>query len=215
MHFSLRLTSFVCIALFSSFQVCLAQESRATLTGTVVDPQGAAVPHASVIARNLATNLESKAETGQAGLYVLPFLDTGIYSLTVSAPGFKTELNAHVPLTIGERRQLDFTLALGGVSEQVTVTSATELLQTASASRETLFDADKIADLPLLGKNTYTLAYQADGVSHINPQPSITDQQFDNGGMDALRINGAPNTPTSTCSTALPTPMWSAAMSTV
>src|ERR1700676_3566428 len=102
MHFSLRLSLFVCVAAISSYHICLAQESRSTLTGTVADPQGAAVPHASVIAKNLATNVETRTETGQAGLYVLPFLDTGTYSLTVSAPGFKTELNAHVPLTIGE-----------------------------------------------------------------------------------------------------------------
>jgi hypothetical protein len=53
-------------------------------------------------------------------------------------------------------------------------------------------DADKINDLPLLGKNTYTLAYQADGALHINPQPSTTDRPYDNGGMDYIRINGAP-----------------------
>jgi len=193
MHFSPRLTLLVCTALLSAFHTGLAQESRATLTGTVVDPQGAAVPHATVIAKNLATNVEVKTETDQAGLYVLPFIDTGSYSVTATAPGFKTEVNARLLLTIGERHQLDFHLTVGGTSEQVTVVATTELLQTASASRETLMDADKINDLPLLGKNTYTLAYQADGVVHINPQPSITDRPFDNGGMDSFRINGAPD----------------------
>ncbi len=74
----------------------------------------------------------------------------------------------------------------------MTVTDTGELLQTATASRETLISANEINDLPLLGKNTYTLAYQAEGVVHINPQPSITDRPFDNGGMDSFRINGAP-----------------------
>jgi hypothetical protein len=173
--------------------VLLAQESRATLTGTVVDPQGAVVPSASVVAKNLATNGEIKTQTDQVGLYVLPFLDSGSYSVTVSATGFKTMVNARLLLTIGERRQLDFKLTVGGVSDQVTVVATGELLQTANASRETLISADQINDLPLLGKNTYTLAYQAEGVVHINPQPSITDRPFDNGGMDSFRINGSPD----------------------
>jgi hypothetical protein len=105
---------------------------------------------------------------------------------------FKTELFARIQLTIGERRQLDFKLTLGAVNEQVTVTGTGDLLQTANASHETLMDEEKIQDLPLLGKNTYTLAYQADGALHINPQPSITDRPFDNGGMDAISLNGAP-----------------------
>jgi hypothetical protein len=188
----LRLVAISLLAAMVSSGVLLAQESRATLTGTVVDAQGAFVPRASLVAKNLATNAETKTNTDEAGLYVLPFLTPGTYSVTVSAPGFKTELNAHLLLTIGERRQLDFTLAVGGVNEQVTVTSTTELLDTANASRETLMDADKINDLPLLGKNTYTLAYQADGALHINPQPSVTDRPYDNGGMDYIRINGAP-----------------------
>ena len=180
------------LSLMVSSGVLLAQESRATLTGTVTDPQGAAVPGASVVAKYLATNIETKTQTEQAGLYVLPFLNPGTYSVTVTATGFKTEVNANLLLTIGERHQLDFKLSVGGVTEQVTVTAVTELLQTANASRESLFDAQKIADLPLLGKNTYTLAYQADGALHINPQPSITDRPFDNGGMDAISLNGAP-----------------------
>jgi hypothetical protein len=87
----------------------LAQESRATLTSTVADPQGAAVPHASVIAKDLATN-------------------TGTYTVTATASGFKKELIASLLLTVGERRQLDFTQTLGAVNERVTVTAATELL---------------------------------------------------------------------------------------
>src|ERR1700693_1948688 len=70
-----RILTISLLGAMASSGVLLAQESRATLTGTVADPQGAAVPHASVIAKNLATNGEIKTETDAAGLYVLPFLD--------------------------------------------------------------------------------------------------------------------------------------------
>lgn len=176
LHFSLRLILLVSIAMLSAFHASLGQESRATITGTVTDPQGAAVPGASVVAKHLATNLETKTTTNEAGIYVVPFLNTGMYAITVTATGFKTGVVDHVVLDVSERRQIDVKLELGAITEAVTVSGAAELLDTADASRGTLFDSDKIADLPLLGKNPYTLAYQANGVLHINPQGSITDR---------------------------------------
>lgn len=167
-----------------------AQESRATLTGIVTDPQSAPVPGAAVVARNTATNVETKTATNEAGLYVVPLLNIGAYTVTVTGSGFKSARRSDVELSISERRQLDFKLEIGAVTEQVIVSAAADLLDTASANRGTLFDAQNIADLPLLGKNPYTLAYQANGVLHINPQGSITDRPYDNGGMDALLING-------------------------
>lgn len=187
---SRRLALFVCIALLSTFHTCLAQESRATITGSVTDPSGAAIPGASVVAKHLATNLETKTTTNEAGIYVVPLLNTGMYTITVTATGFKTGVVGQVLLDVSERRHIDIKLELGAVSEAVTVSAAADLLDTADASRGMLFDSNKIADLPLLGKNTYTLAYQANGVLHINPQGSITDRPYDNGGMDAIRING-------------------------
>ncbi len=186
----------------------LAQESRATITGTVVDPQGAAIPGASVAARQLATNVETRTTASDAGLYVLPFLNTGAYAVTASAPGFKAAVRDRLELAIGERQQLDFKLEVGAISEQVTVVAQVELLNTTNAIRGTTIDARKVADLPLLGKNPYTFAYHAAGVLHINPQGSITDRPYDNGGMDAINIaggraftnefllDGAPNTNT-------------------
>jgi hypothetical protein len=185
-----------------------AQETRATLTGTVTDPQGAGIPAASVAAKQLATNLEIKAATNEAGLYVLPFLTPGEYHVTATASGFKSSVRSRVNLNTGERQQLDFKMEIGGITEQVTVTAEAELLNTANAVRGTIIDAQKVADLPLLGKNPYTFAYHAPGVLHINPQGSTTDRPFDNGGMDYLSIaggrpftnefllDGAPNTNT-------------------
>ena len=134
--------------------VSMAQESRATLTGTVTDPSGAAVPGATVIARHVATNAETKTTTNETGLYVLPFLNTGDYTVTATQTGFKTGIKQEVQLSISDRRQLDFQLEVGGTSEQVTVSARADLLDTASANRGTLIDAQKIGDLPLLGKNT-------------------------------------------------------------
>lgn len=180
----------VVLATLLAVSTLTAQESRATITGSVTDPSGAAIAGAKVVAKHLATNGETKAATNESGHYVLPFLNTGDYTVTVTLSGFKTAVRNGVQLGISDRRQLDIQLELGGMTEQVTVSASAELLETANASRGTTIDAQKIADLPLLGKNPYTLAYQANGVLHINPQGSVTDRPYDNGGMDAIRING-------------------------
>ena len=70
--------------------VAMAQESRGTITGTVSDPQGAAIPGAAVTARNQGTNLEAKTTTNESGVYVLPFLNTGTY--TVTADGRRIQI---------------------------------------------------------------------------------------------------------------------------
>jgi hypothetical protein len=185
-----------------------AQDTRATVSGTVVDQQGASIPGATVTAHNKATNLEVKVSTNEAGLYVLPYLNTGTYSLTATAPGFKAAVVDAVPLGVNERRQIDFHMEIGGLADQITVSAAADFLNTSDASRGTTISAKQVADLPLLGKNPYTFAYRAAGVLHINPQGSITDRPYDNGGMDYLSIaggrpftnefllDGAPNTNT-------------------
>jgi hypothetical protein len=186
----------------------MAQESRATITGNVTDPQGAAIPGANVVAKNPATNAEVKAASNESGLYVLPLLNAGTWTVTATAVGFKAAVDNSVELRASERHQLDFKMEVGGITETVTVSAEADLLNTANASGGTTISAQNVADLPLLGKNPYTFAYHASGVLHINPQGSITDRPFDNGGMDYLSIaggrpytneftlDGAPNTNT-------------------
>ncbi|HYP06407.1 MAG TPA: TonB-dependent receptor, partial [Bryobacteraceae bacterium] len=183
--------SVLVVAMFAALPAALtAQESRASLTGVVTDPSGAAIPGAIVSARHLATNAPTETTTNESGNYVLPFLNTGEYAITVSAQGFKAARQEKLELRISERRELNFQLEVGAAAETVTVRAEAPLLNTSNAISGTTLDSAKINDLPLLGKNPYTLAYHAAGVLHINPAGSITDRPFDNGGMDAIRIAG-------------------------
>src|SRR5215475_12871747 len=142
---------FVLITAFCG--VAMAQESRGTITGTVSDPQGSAIPAAAVVARNLGTNLETKTNTNESGVYVLPFLNIGAYKVTATASGFKSAIKDSIDVGLGQRLQIDFQMEVGGIMEQVTVSAQADLLNTANASRGTTIDAQKVADLPLLGKN--------------------------------------------------------------
>src|ERR1044071_5595160 len=89
-----------------------AQESRAIISGTVTDPQGAAVPAAVVDIKNLDTNVASKTVTNDHGLFTVPPLNPGVYSVTVFAAGFKTVIQRSVELRVSDRVALDFKLEL-------------------------------------------------------------------------------------------------------
>ena len=71
--------------------VALAQQTTATLTGTITDPVGAVVADVTITATNLATNAVRETRTGDTGSYTLPFLPAGEYSVTAVAPGLVTK----------------------------------------------------------------------------------------------------------------------------
>src|SRR5690348_562484 len=96
----------------------LAQQYRATLTGTVTDPSGAKVPGVKVEVKNVGTGVITTATTNENGTYETPFLQPGTYDITASAGGFKTQVRTNVELRVGDRLQTDFVMQVGGVSEQ-------------------------------------------------------------------------------------------------
>ena len=168
----------------------VAQENRATIVGTVTDPQGNTIPNATVKATNLETNASTTTTSNEAGLYTLPFLPVGKYQISVTATGLKTSLRDNIELRVGDRIQLDFSMEVGAVTETVNVTSQAPLLETATASRGQVIDEAKVRDLPLLGRNPFLLAALASGVQITPSQGSISFRPFDNGGMDAISISG-------------------------
>src|SRR5262245_25311807 len=111
-----------------------AQENRATIVGTVIDQQGNVIPNASIKATNIETNTATTTTSNEAGLYTLPFLPVGKYQITVTANGLKTARRDGVELRVGDRVHLDFRMEVGEVSETVTVSAQTPLLETATAS---------------------------------------------------------------------------------
>jgi hypothetical protein len=166
------------------------QEARGTITGTVTDQSGAVLINATVEVRHQETNEVTQTVTSAAGAYTLPFLRTGVYSITVTASGFKKAVRDKVELRVGDRLQADFTMELGGVTEQVTVTGEVELLQTATANSGQVIDREAVKDLPLLGRNPFMLAAVATGVQYTPTRQSRSNRPFDNGGMDSFAMNG-------------------------
>jgi hypothetical protein len=111
----------------------LAQGERGTFNGTIMDSSGAVVPGATVRAVNVATNVSTDVQTTSAGVFRMPYLAPGTYRFTVTAPGFKTIVRENVNLSVAQTLTVDFNMDVGQISEQVTVTAETPLLETGTA----------------------------------------------------------------------------------
>src|SRR5689334_20005381 len=101
--------------------IAFAQRDLGTITGTISDPQGAAVPGAKVTITEDATGLSYVVETSGAGEYVRPALKPGTYTVTAEAPGFRRVAQRNVVIVGGDRVGVPLTLAVGDISQTVEV----------------------------------------------------------------------------------------------
>jgi Carboxypeptidase regulatory-like domain len=147
--------------------VAFAQSPTGTIRGTVIDPTGAQVGGATITLTNVATNASQTATTDNAGRYILNFVPPGTYSETASAAGFRTAKQNNIIVEIAVDRPVDFKLEVGLVSSQVEVTSTTPPLETSSSNIDTVITTKEITDLPLNGRNPFTLVETVPGVSTV------------------------------------------------
>ncbi len=145
--------------------VALAQVQNGAVTGTLTDETGAVLPHATVKALNEATGTHYMATTTSSGQYTFPGLPIGLYTLSVQVPGFKSEVRTHVPVEVGQRQAVNFTLSVGNTVQTVQVTSTLPALQTESASPGLVVVNRYVQDLPLSTRNWDDLMGLAPGVS--------------------------------------------------
>jgi hypothetical protein len=138
-----------------------AQTVKGTFTGNVVDQSGAALQGARVVAKSLLTNVAATTVTDSAGSYVLPFLDSGFYSVSAEHPGFKTAAEPSVKLDIAAKVRVNFALSVGEPTETVDVSSALPLVQTDTTTVGMVITNEKLNQLPLLGRNYQELAQLA------------------------------------------------------
>jgi hypothetical protein len=164
----------------------LAQGNKATITGTVTDPNGAAISGATVTITNVGTNIERKVPTSGDGTYIAPLLDIGTYKVTASAQGFKDVTRENIVLNIGDRLPVDLQLTqAAATSEVVNVTAEAPIIQTESSERGNVITGREVTELPLSGRNFTLLATLLPGVargSNVGFGGSGPDsRQFNNG----------------------------------
>jgi hypothetical protein len=140
-----------------------AQVDRATLSGVVKDTGGGVVPGATVLVTNIATNVEAQQTTTEAGSYQVVNLIPGRYRVDVELSGFKKSSQV-VTLEVGQRARLDVELAVGELTETVTVSESPQLLNANDATLGAVIPQMQVANLPLAIRNWDDLLALVPGV---------------------------------------------------
>ena len=135
-----------------------AQQTQASLTGQVLDPQGASVPGAAVTITNTSTAIERTVQTNSGGRYTVTNLNPGPYKVTVKASGFTEKVLSGIVLQVGQDEGLDVPLSLGSESTVVEVTAAAAVTDTESSAQGTVIDNKEVVELPLNQRTFYSLA---------------------------------------------------------
>jgi hypothetical protein len=169
------------------------------LGGRVTDQSGAVVPGVLLVVRNLATGVTESAETNYAGLYRLPALMPGSYSITASFKGFR-EVRALVRVLVGNATSQNIKLQVGTGADTIKVTGTTPLLRPTESSDSTVIERSLINELPLNGRRytdlatlTPNISYDGDtGLVSIAGQQGGEDSGYANGnGSNAFTVDGS------------------------
>ena len=157
-------------ALLFAAVLSFTQDFRATLTGIVTDPTGAATPNADVVATNRDTQQKYIAKSNSKGEYALAYMLPGTYSVSVTAPGFRIEVQSGVLLQANDTLALNFQMELGAAAQKVEITATPPLLESATGSNNNVISSKEIEDSPLNGRQIYMLIGTTPGSEFLQTQ---------------------------------------------
>ena len=140
------------------------QVATATMTGRVVDGNGAVIAGAQISATNIATSVRRETTTNDDGLYVLSGLVPGDYTVRVQAVGFAAKTSeSPITMQVGQSKTVDATLDVGSVTETVDLVGEIPLIDTTTSAVDGVIDKRLIDALPLNGRNFLELALLVPG----------------------------------------------------
>src|SRR5439155_1096205 len=141
-----------------------AQFETAAVVGTVRDTSGATVPDAKITLTNTATGISQTKITSADGGFEFVTVRAGVYIVTAEKAGFTIALVDNVEVQVAARRRVDFTLPVGQITERVTVTAESPLLETDSSQRGQVITGDQMRELALNGREYSALVLVSIGV---------------------------------------------------
>lgn len=180
-----KLCSVLVLCVFLCGEIALAQTDRGSISGVVVDSTGAHVPDVKVVATRTETQTVYQTTTTSTGNYVLPSLQVGTYSLTFEAKGFQKSVENGIILHTVEELRINATLQIGAVTETVTVTSASPMMQADSAQISDTMTTKMAESIPL----NYVSGGVQNPTNFASLQPGAT---AGGGGNFQVRVNGEP-----------------------
>lgn len=177
------------VMMLGASPIAWAQQAAGSITGTVVDPAGAAVANATVTVRDVDRETTWTTKTSESGLYEFPQIPVGNVQVKVEAAGFTEEVRSSFNLILNQVARVDFTLKVGKVNETVSVSGAPPLLQTGSTEMGTLIDVNTVTALPLASRDINQLTLLAPGV--ISPNIFALESSQTTFGTGRPYVNGA------------------------
>jgi len=162
LYFVIRI--FQCTLLLCFLSLLPAQTFTARLAGTVLDPAGAPVAGATVVATQVETNATKSSTTDATGVYAIPILPPGLYEVSVTAAGFQKKIQKQVSLGINQSAALDFGLSLLSVATEIQVNEEAPVLQTEAGNVGTTISSQTIDELPLVQRDVMAVVRLAPGV---------------------------------------------------
>ena len=177
----IALTAFVAIFPLASFG---QGGVTGSLAGAISDPTGAVVAGASVVVKNNATSVESTVTTSDNGTFNVPALGTGLYTITITAAGFKRAVVTDVKVDVGNPSKVNITLEVGAPTESVTVVGTGELLQTQTANVSSTITGRQITDLPYASRNALDVVLFLPGTATVGRPRSSSVNGLPKGALN-------------------------------
>src|SRR5262245_241751 len=143
----------------------LARLGTGELRGRVMDPQGAMLPGATIVAKNEGSGQFRETVSSTDGTFSMIALTPGNYELTATLSGFKKYQRGAVRVEVGKATAIDINLPLGGVEESITVTAESPLVDTSSKQIGGVVTAQELNDIPSINRNF---------TSYLGTRPGVT-----------------------------------------
>ncbi len=159
----------LCVSIVLSLSI-LASAQTAQVSGRVTDPSQALIRGAEIRIVNQATGIERRAKANADGAYVVPFVPPGTYQIFVQANGFSTAVSELLAITVGQALVFDVQLKIGSSTQEVTVDTGSQILNTTDGSVGTLVDRKFVENIPLNGRSFQDLISMTPGVVTQSPQ---------------------------------------------
>ena len=176
-----RISAFVVALVLALGGLAGAQSITGTIQGTVTDNQGGVVPGATVLVRNVDTNVSREITTDAEGVFRFLNMPVGNYELEVQLTGFSKYVRSGLTLALNQTAVVDVEIRPAALTEVVEVRADAPIINTRNAEVGVRFDTTRVAELPVLAsRNIFTLARSAPGVSELaSGQNSFSEGEFE------------------------------------
>lgn len=174
------------------------QTANATISGKVTDQSGSMIPGANISATNVDTNVKRTTQSNSEGLYIIPNLIPGNYTLHAEFQGMKNVERSGIALRVGDRVSIDVAMEVGSQTEHITVTGEAPLLRVDDTQSGLVIDNRRISELPQYNRNALAFALLTPNVNNVTSENQGHNNDFRiNGGRTAQAeyfVDGVPVT---------------------